>query len=317
MATLPGNPSMAQRIARAMPMLTQSHRQVADYVKAHPLKVATMPIDELAAAAGVSVATANRFARALDFEGYAQFRAALVLGFESTLAPVERLRSKLEHSASVVDVFASALDQVARNAEETRQSLDARSCAQAVSALLKAHRIYVMGYGASSWLGGLLVRNLDRYCENVQLLPSIEGSSYGARMLSRLKSTDLVIVIAFPRYFSDTLLLARRVHAAGIPQLAITDGPGSPLVPLSTLALYARTHSAYFANSEASALALIEALCSAVSHAAKGSLRAAADLTESVLPWLDGRHTGRLRPVEADPLPANRQPRPVHRRKSR
>lgn len=317
MATLPGNPSMAQRIARAMPMLSQAHRQVADYVQAHPLKVATMPIDELAGAAGVSVATANRFARALEFEGYAQFRAALVLGFESTLAPVERLRSKLEHTASVADVFASALDEVARNAEETRQSLDARSCAQAVSALLKAQRIYVMGYGASSWLGGLLVRNLDRYCENVQLLPSIEGSSYGARMLSRLKATDLVVVISFPRYFSDTLLLARRVHAAGIPQLAITDGPASPLVPLSTLALYARTHSAYFANSEASALALIEALCSAVSHAAKGSLRAAADLTESVLPWLDGRHAGRLRPVEADALPANRPPRPFPRKKSR
>ena len=110
-----------------------------------------------------------------------------------------------------------------------------------------------------------------------------------------------------------------RVHAAGIPQLAITDGPGSPLVPLSTMALYARTHSAYFANSESSALALIEALSSAVSHAAKGSLRAAADLTESVLPWLDGRHTGRLRPVEADPLPlpAKRKLRPVLQKKSR
>ncbi|HEX2011831.1 MAG TPA: MurR/RpiR family transcriptional regulator [Roseateles sp.] len=295
--TFPGNPSMAQRIARAMPSLTQSHRQVADYVLAHPLKVATMPIDELATTVGVSVATANRFARALAFEGYPQFRAALVLGFETTLAPVEKLRSKLERSAPVADVFAAVLTDTARNLEATRQSLDGRACVQAVDAILKAQRIYILGYGASSWLGGLLMRSLDRYCENVQLLSSIESSSYGARMLGRLKTRDLVIAIAFPRYFSDTVLLARRVHEAGVPLLALTDGPNSPLAPLATLALYAKTESQYFANSEASALALIEALCSAVAHSAKGSVLAAEQLTESVLPWLDGGHAERLRPV--------------------
>jgi DNA-binding MurR/RpiR family transcriptional regulator len=294
MSTPPATLSIAERIARAP--LSQAHRSVADYVLAHPLKVATMPVDELAAAVGVSVATANRFARALEFEGYAQFRAALVLGFEATLAPVKRLRSKLEQSAPAAAVFDAVLADAARNLEATRQALDPRACTQAVNAILKAQRIYVIGYGASSWLGGLLSRNLDRYCENVQLLASIESSSYGARMLSRLKPRDLVIAIAFPRYFSDTVLLARRVHEAGVPLLALTDGPQSPLAPLSTLALYARTESQYFANSEASVLALIEALCSAVAHAAKGSLQAAENLAEAVLPWLEGSHADRLRP---------------------
>ena len=119
---------MAQRIGRVLPTLTRSHRQMAEYVLAHPLQAATMPIDELAATVGVSVATANRFARALEFEGYAQFRAALVLGFEATLAPVERLRSKLAHRATAVGVFAAALDEAGSNIDLTRQSLDARSC---------------------------------------------------------------------------------------------------------------------------------------------------------------------------------------------
>lgn len=298
MATFPGNPSMAQRIARALPTLTRSHQQVAKYVLAHPLQVATMPIDELAATVGVSLATANRFARALEFDGYPQFRAALVLGFEATLAPVEKLRSKLEHPATVNDVFDSALSEIARNLEATRQSLDAQSCEQAVDAILKARRIFIIGYGSSSWLGGLLQRQLDLYCDNVQLLASIEGSSNGARMLSRLRPQDLVIAIAFPRYFSDTVLLASRAHEAGVPVLALTDTPASPLASMATVALYAQTDSPYFSNSEASVLALIEALCSAVSHCAKGSLQAAARLTESVLPWLDGKHANRLRPVD-------------------
>ena len=88
--------TVAQRIAREMPRLTRSHRQVADFVLTRPLQVATLPIDELAEAAGVSVATANRFARALGYEGYANFRAELVRGFEPLIAPVEQLRGSLE-----------------------------------------------------------------------------------------------------------------------------------------------------------------------------------------------------------------------------
>src|SRR6476469_9865149 len=147
---------MAQRIARRLPTLSPAHRRIADWVLAHPLHAATMPIDELAASVGVSVATANRFARALEFEGYPQFRAALVLGFETTLAPVEKLRSKLQRSASVADVFASSLQDAELNLARTRESLYPLSCERAVDAVLRAQRVYIVGFGSSSWLCGLL-----------------------------------------------------------------------------------------------------------------------------------------------------------------
>ena len=309
MATFPGNPSMAQRIGRLLPTLTRSHRLMADYVLAHPLQAATMPIDELAATLNVSVATANRFARALEFDGYPQFRAALVRGFEATLAPVEKLRSQLEQPTTVADVFASALKESQRNVELTRQALDAQSCEQAVAAILRAQRIYIIGFGASSWLGGLLQRNLDLYCNNVQLLASIESSSYSARVLTRLQPSDLLIALAFPRYFSDTIFLARRARDAGVPVLALTDRVTSPLAPLASVALYAHTESQYFANSEATVLALIEALCSAVAYGAKDSLKAATQLAESVLPWLHGDHNGRLRATSGDAAPLPRKSR--------
>ena len=305
MAPPPGNPSMAQRIARALPTLTRSHRQMADWVLAHPLQAATMPIDELAATVGVSVATANRFARALQFEGYAQFRAALVLGFETTLAPVEKLRSKLERSASVADVFASALADIQRNIEFTRQALDRHSCEQAVEAILKAERIYIVGFGSSSWLGGLLQRSLDPYRDNVQLLATVESASFAAKTLSRARPADLVIAIAFPRYLADTVRLARLAREAGVPVLVLTDRVTSPLAPVGTVALYAQTDSHYSANSEATVLALIEALASAVAHRAKGSVKAAARLAESVLPWL---HRGEgARAPEAAPAARRRR----------
>ena len=299
---------MAQRIARMLPTLSRSHRQVADYVLAHPLQAATLRIDELAAAAGVSVATANRFARALEFDGYPQFRAALVLGFETTLAPVEKLRSTLAQPATVADIFAASLEESQRNIDLTRQSIDAQSCTAAVAAILGARRICIVGFGTSSWLGGLLQRCLDPYCSQVQLLASVEGSSYAARILSHLNASDLLIAIAFPRYFEDTVLLTRRAREAGVPVLALTDRVTSPLAPLGSIALYAHTESQYFSNSEAAVLALIEALCSAVAHGAKGSVKAAAQLAEAVLPWLHGPHPVRLRTAGEAGKPAARKP---------
>lgn len=295
MSTLPGDISIAQRIAQAA--LSPSHRQIAVYVLDHPLRVAAMRVEELAEITGVSVPTTNRFARALGFDGYAQFRTALVLGFEAALAPVEKLRDTAGQTASAADIFARALDSMVDNAARTRQSLDAGACRKAVSAILEARRIFIIGFGASSWLGGLLLRKLDVYCDDVHLVASIEGSSHGARTLRRLNADDLVVVIAFPRYLSDTIYLATRARDAGARILALTDGKRSPLASLADISLFASTDSPYFANCEASALALIEALSSAVAHCSGRSVDAAAKLAESVLPWLHGPHAGTMRPT--------------------
>ncbi len=150
---MPEGQSISERIARSLPTLTPAHQRMAQYVLDNLFRAATMRIDEFATAVDVSVATANRFARALGFEGYPQFRAELVRGFEATLAPVERLRDELARPTTVAEVFAAALDDGARNLEATRRALDAEACERAVDAILAAERVYVMGFGASgtSW----------------------------------------------------------------------------------------------------------------------------------------------------------------------
>lgn len=300
--------SMAQRIAQALATLTRAHRKIADHVLVHPLKVATQPIDELAAALDISVATVNRFSRALGFDGYPQFRAALVRDFENTLAPVDKLRSQLETPATPADVFASSLEDIRRNIELTRKALDPASCERAVAAILGAQRIRIIGFGASSWLGGLMQRGLDSHCNDVQLLANIEGSSFAARVMARLQPGDLVVAIGFPRYSADTVFLAQRASDLGVPVLALTDRVTSPLAQLASVSLYVQTDSAYFSNSEASALALVESLCSAVAHRSQGSLDGAAQLAESMLPWIHGTHANCLRPTAAAGAKSRKEP---------
>lgn len=290
-----GGASISERIARALPTLTPAHQRMAEYVLGNPFRAATMRIDEFADAVEVSVATANRFARALDFEGFPQFRAELVRGFEATLAPVEKLRTELERPATVAQVFAASLEEEARNLEATRRALDADACERAVAAILEADRIFVVGFGASGFLAGLLQHGLDMSCRTVISVSGAGGASTAARQLFKLQPSDLLIVIGFPRYVYDTVSIVRRARSRGARILALTDGPTSPLASLADIALYAHTGRQLSANSDAAVLAYIEALCGAVAYRAAHAVKAAAEMTEFLLPWLHGAPPGQGR----------------------
>ncbi len=279
-------PAIAERIARAQPGLSRTQHKMAEYVLAHPFRVATMTIDEFATAVGVSVATANRFARALDLPGYPQFRAELARGFETALEPVEKLRTELAQNASAAQIFAAVFEEDIANTRRNLQALDGGACERAVDAVLKAERVFIIGFGSSGFLAGLLQRNLCMVLRSVESMAGPGGVSQAARQMSRMTASDLVIAIAFPRYLADTITLAKAARRAGVPVLALTDKPTSPLAPQASIALYANSTRQLTANSETAVLGLIEALSAAVAYRAKNSIAAVANVTESVMPWL-------------------------------
>ncbi|WP_225033348.1 MurR/RpiR family transcriptional regulator [Paraburkholderia sp. XV] len=279
-------PAIAARITAAMPILTPVHRRMGEFVLANQFRAATMRIDELATAVGASIATANRFARALGFDGYPAFREALVRGFEATLAPVERLRSAQESQTNGDELFSASLEQAATNLGTTRSTIDGAAAEAAVDAIIAARRVFILGCGASAFLASLMEHNLLPYHDNVQSLALIGGPTHAARRLFNAGRGDLVIAIAFPRYVDDTIELARRAASLGADVLALTDGPTSPLAALATRSLFIRAERRLAATSEATVLAVIEALCDAVAFRAKRSAQAAANMTEFVLPWL-------------------------------
>lgn len=278
--------AIAARIAAAMPSLTPIHRRMGDYVLTNLFRAATMRIDELANVVGASVATANRFARALGFDGYPQFREALVRGFEATLAPVERLRTAQESAAAGNDIVDTSLEQAANNLQATRISVDSTVAKAAVEAIVAARRVFVLGYGASAFLAGLMEHGLTPYHDNVQSLALMGGPSHAARRLFASNEDDLVIGIAFPRYVEDTIELARRAASRGARILALTDSPRSPLAQFADLSLYIRTDRRLASNADSAVLAVIEALCDAVAYRSERSVKAAAEVSEFVLPWL-------------------------------
>jgi len=278
--------TIKDRIAKSMSELTPSHRAMADYVLEHSFRAATMTIDELAEATGVSVATANRFAHTLGFAGFPSFRAELVRGFESALAPVEKMRDELSRKSTCAEVMAASISDNIANLETIRQSLPAEVCEQIVADLLGARRVLVAGFGTSGYLAGMLAHGLELHCSNVQSLAGIGGAAHGARTLFKLQPQDVVIVISFPRYVKDSIVIARKSRERGARIIALTDSPTSPIAPLGDLTLYLSAPSRFGATSDSTIHAVIEALCAAVARHAKNSVKSAAAMTEFVLPWL-------------------------------
>jgi len=280
------SPTIAERVESTSSTMSRTQKRMADYLLAHQFEVALMTIDQFATAVGVSTATANRLVRHLGLPGYLQFRAELARGFQTTLDPIEKLRSELSHPSSAADVFAASLQEDIHNFQHTCRTLNQQACEQAVDLILSADRIFTVGFGGSGFLAGLLHRGLCFSCDYVESLSGAGGASHAARRMSRLTKKDLIIVISFPRYLADSIALGRAAIKAGASLIVLTDKPTAPLASEASVALYAHSERRYSAASETAALGLIEALCAATAYKAKDTLESATGLAVSVLPWL-------------------------------
>ena len=282
----PADETIMARIAAAYPTLSPAHRKAADFVLKHPFHAATMMIDELARAARISVATANRFARALGIDTYPEFRAELVRTFSATLAPVEKLRAELQRDASAGEITRASIEQSQRNLQTTLHHVAAAHTGRAVTAILAAERIFTIGFGMSGVLANFAAHALSPYCRFAQNATGEGGAEQAVRRLFRLDSSDAVIAIALPRYSKDTVDLLRFARERGATIIAITDGPASPVAKNADIVFCVGAEHGVLTSSGVAAFALIEALGAAVARQTKDPLDAATEFTERVLPYL-------------------------------
>ncbi len=288
--------TVATVIARNYPALSESHRRTADFVLARPLDAATMTIDELALGAKVSIATANRFVRALGFGKYAEFRAKLVETFKETMAPVERLRIGQQATASAGSVVADAMQEDLDNVQKTLHALSAEACDRAVSLILGARRVYTLGFGVSAYIASFAANGLLPFCQDVRFLAAEGGGEQALRRMLAIGAGDVLIAVSIPRYSRETVEIAGMARTRGATVIAITDGPAAPLAGLANLTLYAFAARRLLSSSAVAAFTLVEGLVSATAHQREDSLKSFKDLTEQVGHYLEnGRAATRQR----------------------
>lgn len=277
---------LANRIAKVYPTLSEGHRKAADFVLQNPLDTATMTIEGLAERSGTSTATITRFVRALGYASYGDFRAALSAALKVALAPVEALADARAAAGSVFATMSASLGNEAANLEEAIATLDEPTVDRAIAALLKARRIFIIGYGASHHVGAFLEDGLLLYLEADVIFATARGGPERAsnQMLSA-GPDDLVVAISLPRYSRSTLELAKFAKQRKAMLLAITDKPSSPLVAIADMTLFAPARNNFLPNSPTAAFAVADALITTLARERPDAVEALKALSESQL-WL-------------------------------
>ena len=294
--TLSAQMLVARRISEEYPKLSSAQRRFADFVMQHPLRCVRMSIQEAVGEAGVSVATANRFATTLGFDGYQSFRNELVLGFEHYFVNARRLERKQVKIDSAYNAMVDMLHGTARHARAVEDAITPETVEAAVAAILGARLIYVAGVDIAGSLGALLTTELIQCGCDARTNMTGGGLVGSLRQLSTLNGRDLLIAIAMPLYFTETVEIARVAHENRIPVLSITDSMASPLAPLSDTVLCLSPPGAKSPPLTAAILAAIQGLAAAVGYRSGKASEVEARFISAAYPWMrpqDGRWPGR------------------------
>lgn len=283
---------LGQQLVRVMTEGSASSKGIAEYLLRNHVRLAALRIEELAEGCQVSTATISRFARDIGFRNFAAMRAAVAEVLQGVLQPVEKLRSTIERRDGAGVPAVESLEYAAANIAASACGLQLAELDKVVHQLTRASTVYVLGFGLSSYLAGLLALHLQPFCPHVVEVAGQGGTEVAAGHLANITAKDVLVVISFPRYALDVVRLAGFARSRNACIVSLTDAPASPLAELADHVLYAPGEHPVLSSSSAAALAMIEALAVTLMVSNKENVDKAARLTEAISAYLYGADAG-------------------------
>jgi DNA-binding MurR/RpiR family transcriptional regulator len=251
------------------PSLSRRLQQVAQYLLNNPEDAAIFTIVEIARRAGVPPSAITRFAKELDFDGFAGLQAMFkqrLLGprmsYADRLQAVNRQVAPAGQSPGdpsdphqVADTFIqAAFDALLR----LREDIAGAALTPFVDALQKAKAVHIAAARGAFGVGSYTYYGLSRIGKRAFLLDNL--GAMRAEQLAAMDADDALLVITFDDYTPETVDLAKKAHAAGRTVLAITDNELSPVAPLAKHVLYVKEARLGHFRSQVPAMVLCQAL---------------------------------------------------------
>ena len=223
-----------------MPLLTdladprakrsKSAHKLASCVVADPDAIVSMSTAALAALAGVSEPTVNRFCTGLGYKGFPDFKLALA-GELARRQP--RIAEDIEQTDSTGVVVAKVFESTHASLTNAQQHLELEALHQAVDLLAGARSISLCGLGASASVALDAQHKLLRFQIPVMAHTDIINQRMAATGLGQ---GDCLICISYTGRTSAIVELAQLAARSGADVLGIT-APDSPLALACDLVL--------------------------------------------------------------------------------
>ena len=251
-------------IQETMGRFSKGQKRIAGYILSDYDKAAFMTAGKLGALVHVSESTVVRFAAMLGYSGYPAMQKALQEMVRSKLTSIQRIQASNDKLFSS-DVVTSVLQQDMNKIRVAVEEVDRAVFSAVVDKLMAAKHIYILGVRSSSFLAGYLHFYMHLIFDNVSLVTSNSAGDILESTL-RIGPGDLLVGISFPRYSQSTVKGVRFAHDRGADVVAITDSAMSPLYPMASAALLARSEMISFVDSLVAPFSLLNALIVAAGH---------------------------------------------------
>lgn len=259
--------------------ITQRHeelsdrlRQIARFAVDHPNDVALNTVSELADTIGVQPSSIVRFANAFGYDGFSDMQRVFRTRLVAQASPGYRARFKAgtakKKSSGASSNPAQVLQQeVADNAdslEELTRNIEPRLLNRCIDFLANAQTIYVIAQGRSFPVAHYLAYALGRLELRAHLVDGVGGLT---RIVGQMATADdVLLAISFHAYSPDVVAVVDEAAARGVPVIAITDSPLSPIAPSAKVSFEIPSNQGRAFRSLVAPIALAQALIISLGH---------------------------------------------------
>ena len=262
------------RINQYYGKMSKGQKTIANFIYDHYDQAVFMTAAKLGDTVGVSESTVVRFASYVGYSGYPEFQKDLEEWVQNKINSVQKIDAKYGRSTQS-EILTSVLNADIEKITDTIDNLDPAAFETAVSIILEAKNIYIMGIRSCAPLADFLHFYLNMIRGNVILLRSTSVSETFGQLI-QIDEKDAMIGISFPRYSMRTLKAMEFANDRNAKVIAITDTVHSPMNLYSSCNLLARSDMVSIVDSLVAPLSLINALVVAM------CLKRPADVTKNL-----------------------------------
>lgn len=226
-------PALRAAVIERRAALPKRLAQVAAFAIDHPEDMAFGTAAVLAGQLGVQPSTLVRFAQAFGFSGFSALQGIFRTHMRGQWPEYHERVQELHASGPVPSLLEGFAHASIRSIERLMAGLSPQRIETAIGLLAGAETIYLIAARRAYAVAAYLTYALGRL--GLRHTTVDHAGLMGPETIGFASPRDVVLAISFTPYTQASIDLAAMAHKAGVPVIAITDSPFSPLVPLATV----------------------------------------------------------------------------------
>jgi DNA-binding MurR/RpiR family transcriptional regulator len=238
---------------------SKGQKQIAQFIIDHYDKAAFMTAAKIGETVDVSESTVVRFASSLGYSGFPELQKALQVLIKNKLTTVQRIGLDDDIVNDKDKLHKKIIKNEMNNMRNMFENFDIEALDKATEIIMNAKKVYILGLRTSSTLSNYLGFYLDVILDNVKVLNNSGVNSLYEEII-RIKETDVLIVISYPRYSKITIDATKFIKEHNAKIVAITDTEASPVYSIADVSLLAKSNIVSFIDSLVVPLAMINNL---------------------------------------------------------